>query len=105
MNMIYLYLHQIMLRYSHNYLISRKDAVYIISRHLKFTNNINRHLLKDIRKVIERSMLNDMCKLKLLERFNRKRGFNKKGFKIINLEKSSNIDKGVLADLLTVGKE
>ena len=99
MNTIYLYLHQIMLRNSHNKIIKRKEAMYIISERIKLAGKMNQHLVKDIRKVIIRNMLNDMCNLKLLERINRR-----KGFKIINLEKSSNINKGVLIDLLTINK-
>jgi len=105
MNMVYLYLQQIMMRYSNNMVITWKEALYIISRHFKFSNNINKHLRKDMRKIIERNIIKEMCRLKLLKEIKHKgrtSGFRK--LKIINPEKSYNIDKGVLADILTVGK-
>ena len=108
MNIIYLYLHQIMMRYSSNNIITRKQALYVISRHFKFANNINKNLRNGMRKIIERKILKDMCKLKLLEPIN-PFSLNKvkrvKKLKIINIDRSRNIDKGVLADILTVGKQ
>ena len=107
MNIIYLYLHQIMMRYSNNNVITRKQALYVISRHFKFANNINKNLRNGMRKIIERNILKDMCRLKLLKPIN-PFSLNKvkriKKLKIINIEKSAKIDKGVLADILTVGK-
>ena len=113
MNIIYLYLHQIMMRYSTNNIITRKQALYVISRHFKFANNINKNLRNGMRKIVERNMLKDMCRLKLLEPINPYStihySINKvkrvKNLKIINIDKSANIDKGVLADILTIGGE
>jgi len=54
---------------------------------------------------MERNIIKDMCRLKLLKELKcrgKTSGFRK--LKIINPEVSSNIDKGVLADILTVGK-
>lgn len=108
MNIVYLYLHQIMMKYSSNMVITRKQALYVISRHFKFANNINVNLRKDMRKILERNILKDMCSLNLLKPIN-PFSLNKvkrvKKLKIINTDKSVNIDKGVLADILTIGRK
>lgn len=53
-----------------------------------------------------RNVIRDMCRLKLLKELKcngRTSGFRK--LKIINPEKSYNINRGVLADMLTIGKQ
>jgi hypothetical protein len=100
------------MRYSVNNIITWKDAVYVISRHFKFSNNINKNLKKDMRKIMEKNIINEMCRLKLLKRTNckgignktRGRGGHIK-YMIINHHKSENIDKGVLANMLTIRKD
>ena len=55
---------------------------------------------------MEKNIIKDMCRLNLLKELKcngRTSGFRK--LKIINPERSYNIDKGVLADILTVGKD
>ena len=104
MNIVYLYLHQIMMRYANNNILTKKEIFYIIDRHFKFANNINKDLRFDLRKIIKKTMLDNMCKLKLLEKiktYKIKGGYN---LKIINPERSASIDKGLLANILTMEK-
>ena len=102
MNQVYLYLQQIMMKCSSNMVITRKDALSIISRNFKFASVINKDLKNDMKKVLNRSILNNMIELKLLKSLNK---IKTKKLKIININRSQNVDKGVLADILTVGKQ
>ena len=86
MNSIYLYLQRIMIRaVTPSMNITRKQALYIISRYLKFII------------ILKEEILRDMIELKLLERVNRD------NLKIINQEKSEIIESGVLIKLIESG--
>jgi len=78
MNSIYLYLHSCMLKHCNlSKEISRKEALFVISRHLALPNTVRKNIL---RKMIE---------LKLLEVINRD------NVKIINPNKSKGIENKI----------
>ena len=87
-NSIYLYLHRIMInavRYDPTKTLNRKQALWIISRYLKFMPKM-KHIVLD-----------EMIKMKLVERVNRDK------VKIINEEKSNNIDGELLIKIIEAG--
>jgi hypothetical protein len=86
------------MRYTSNNILSRKEALFIISRHFKFANTINKNLRDDLEKIIRKSILSNMIKSNLLERVSRDK------IKIINPEKSANVNMELLLKLISVGK-
>ena len=83
---IYLYLHKIMIKACPYKIMTRKQALYIISRYLKFAP------------ILKKEVLNDMLKYKLLERVNRD------VIKIINDDKSAVIDNAILIKIIESGR-
>ena len=85
--MIFLYLHRVMLMYSNHNIIDRKKALWCISRYQRYTKD----LVED--------MLRDMIRFELLKKHNRH------NLKIINIEKSEDIDRGVFLKIIESGEK
>lgn len=86
MNSVYLYLHRIMIRVApDNKILTRKKALFIISNYLRFVPKLRKEILED------------MIKWKLLKKINRDR------IKVINLDKSKEIDTSLLIKIIESG--
>jgi len=82
---IYLYLHQIMIKFSPEGELTRKQVLYIIGRYFRFAP------------IFKKEVLKDMFRYRLLERKSRD------SVRIINREKSEGLDSGIILKIIESG--